>query len=82
MHDTREGFTDIHRQFTGSNYRSTLRDALLKQFKETAFDLAFVIVIDPASGDVDDARMTFMLVPEFCVRIRLYGTCRGTYVLL
>ena len=73
VHDTREGFTDIHRQYTGSNCLNALRDALLKRFGRTALDLAFVIMIDGAAGsDVDDARMTFVLVPEFCVRARLY----------
>ena len=102
MHDTRHGFTDIHRQFTGSDYSSALRDALLEKSGRTAFDLAFVIatplqggrperprplflkllMIWPDVNDVDDARTNFMLVPAFCVRIRLCGACRGTYVLL
>ena len=92
MYDTRDGFTDIHRQFTGSDYSSALftgsdyssalRDVLLQKFGRTALYLAFVIMICPDVDDVDDARMIFTLVPEFCVRIRLWGMCRGTYVLL
>jgi hypothetical protein len=76
VHDTRDGFTEIHRQFTGSGYSSTLRDAILKKFGRIAFDLAFVITICPDINDVDDARMNFMLIPEFCVRIRLWDVSR------
>ena len=73
MHDTREGFTDIYRQYTGDDCRNALRDALLKRFGRTALDLAFVIMISGDAGsDALEARMTFMLVPELCVRARLY----------
>jgi hypothetical protein len=36
-------------------------------------DLAFVIMINGDAGsDAAEAHMSFMLVPEFCVRARLY----------
>ena len=70
---TREGFTDIHRQYTCDECQNALRDALLKRFGCSALDLAFVIMISGgAAFDAFEARMTFMLVPEFCVRARLY----------
>ena len=64
MHDTREGFTDIHRQYTGDKCQNALRDALLNRFGRSALDLAFVIMISGgAAFDALTARMTFMLVP-------------------
>ena len=73
VHDTREGFTDIHRQYTGDECQNALRDALLKRFGRSALDLAFVIMISGgAAFGALEARMAFMLVPEFCVRARLY----------